>query len=54
MAFDGFVTHGIVSELSDKIIGGKIDKIHQPEKDEIIIAVRTREGVFRVVLSAAT
>ncbi|MBR5155036.1 MAG: NFACT family protein [Clostridia bacterium] len=54
MAFDGFVTHGIVSELCDKILGGKIDKIHQPEKDEIILAVRTREGLFRVVLSAAT
>ncbi len=54
MAFDGFVTHGIVAELSEKIIGGKIDKIHQPEKDEIILAVRTREGLFRVVLSAAT
>ncbi len=53
MAFDGFVTHGIVTELCDKIIGGKIDKIHQPEKDEIILAVRTREGLFRVLLSAA-
>ncbi len=54
MAFDGFVTHGIVSELCDKILGGKIDKIYQPEKDEIILAVRTREGLFKVVLSAAT
>ncbi len=54
MAFDGFVTHGIAAELCDKILGGKIDKIHQPEKDEIILAVRTREGLFKVVLSAAT
>ncbi len=54
MAFDGFVTHGIVSELSDKILGGKIDKIYQPEKDEIVLAVRTREGLFRILLSAAT
>ncbi len=54
MAFDGFVTHGIVAELKDKLLGGKIDKIHQPEKDEIILAVRTREGLFRVLLSAAT
>ncbi len=54
MAFDGFVTHGIVAELCEKIVGGKIDKIYQPEKDEIILTVRTREGLFRVVLSAAT
>ncbi len=54
MAFDGFVTHRIVSELCDKILGGKIDKIHQPERDEIILAIRTREGLFRILLSAAT
>lgn len=54
MAFDGFVTHGIAAELNKKIAGGKIDKIHQPEKDEITISVRTREGLFRMVASAAT
>ncbi|MBQ9736869.1 MAG: NFACT family protein [Clostridia bacterium] len=54
MAFDGFVTHGIVSELKGALLGGKIDKIYQPEKDEITLSVRTREGVFRVLLSAST
>ncbi|MBQ9757909.1 MAG: NFACT family protein [Clostridia bacterium] len=54
MAFDGFVTYGIVKELNEKLSGGKIDKIHQPEKDEIIISIRTREGLFRLLISAAT
>ena len=54
MAFDGFVTHGIVSELKEVLIDGKIDKIYQPEKDEITLSVRTLEGVFRVLLSAST
>jgi len=54
MAFDGFVTHGIVNELKEILSDGKIDKIYQPEKDEITLSVRTREGVFRVLLSAAT
>lgn len=54
MAFDGFVTHQIVRELKHTILGGKTDKIHQPEKDEIIISFRTREGLFRLLLSAAT
>ncbi len=54
MAFDGFVTQKIVAELSDTLIGGKFDKIYQPEKDEIIISVRTREGVFRVLFSATS
>ena len=54
MAFDGFVTHGIMAELSGLILSGKIDKIYQPEKDEIIINIRTREGLFRLLLSAST
>ena len=31
MALDGLVIHSIVNELSSKLIGGKIDKIYQPE-----------------------
>ena len=54
MAFDGFVTHSIVQELCEKIMLGKIDKIYQPEKDEIIVSVRTPNGTFRLLLSAAS
>lgn len=54
MAFDGFVTHSIVSELNSILISGKIDKIYQPEKDEITVSVRTHSGTYRLLLSAAT
>lgn len=54
MAFDGFVTHNMVHELNNILLFGKIDKIYQPEKDEITVTVRTREGSFRLLLSAAT
>jgi len=54
MAFDGFVTHSIVSELSNLLTNGKIDKIYQPEKDEITVSVRTFDGTYRLLLSAAT
>lgn len=54
MAFDGFVTHGIVRELEALILSGKIDKIYQPEKDEITISVRTHNGTYRILISAAT
>lgn len=53
MSYDGFVTHSVVSELNETIINGKIDKIYQPEKDEIIIAVRTFNGSYRLLLSAS-
>ena len=54
MAFDGFVTHRIVEELKNILLLGKIDKIYQPEKDELTISVRTTDGTFRLLLSAAT
>ena len=41
MAFDTICVNKIVSELSEKLIGGKIDKVHQPEKDEILLIIRT-------------
>ena len=53
MSYDGFVTHSVVSELNNTVMGGKIDKIYQPEKDEIIIAVRTFKGSYRLLMSAS-
>ena len=54
MAFDGFVTHSIVSELKDRLTSGKIDKIYQPENDELVIFVRTLSGTYRLLMSAAS
>ena len=33
MPLDGVVTSNIVWELNDKLAEGKIEKVHQPEKD---------------------
>ena len=54
MALDAVCIKGIAKELSDKIINGRIDKIHQPERDEIVIHIRTYEESFRLVLSAGS
>lgn len=53
MSYDGFVTHSIAHELNTKLLGGKIDKIYQPEGDEVIISVRTFNGNYRLLLSAS-
>lgn len=54
MAFDGFVSHSIKNELSELLTQGKIDKIYQPEKDELIISVRTHSGPRKLLISAAS
>ncbi len=52
MALDGIVISALCSELSEKLIGGRIDKIHQPERDELVVSVRTYGGAFRLLICA--
>lgn len=52
MAYDGLFFRSLVSELSQLLTGGKIDKIHQPEKDELTIGIRSGAQNFRLKLSA--
>lgn len=53
MSFDGFVTHSIVRELSQNIMDGKINQVHQPERDEIVISIRTYEQNYKLLMSAS-
>ncbi|MFR3072652.1 MAG: NFACT family protein, partial [Paeniclostridium sp.] len=53
MAFDGLVIHAISDELSSKLVGGKIDKVYQPENDEIVLHIRNNKENFKLVLSAS-
>ena len=39
MAFDGFVTKAVVSELKTILIGAKVNKVFQPNKNEIILGL---------------
>jgi len=52
MAFDGIVVKSVVEELREKLRGGRIDTIFQPEKDEIILQVRSIGQNFKLILSA--
>ncbi len=52
MAFDGILLNCVINELEEKILNGRIDKIYQPEKDEIIILIRNKGSNYRLLLSA--
>lgn len=39
MAFNGLTTYAICKELQTSLIGGKIDKIYEPNSDEIILGI---------------
>lgn len=53
MAFDGITIANIVTELNQTITGGKINKIAQPENDELIITVKNQRTQYRLFLSAS-
>lgn len=52
MAFDGITIYALVKELQRELCGGRINKIAQPEKDELIITVKTGDGQKKLLVSA--
>ena len=52
MAFDGVTIAGIVSELQSKLVGSRIYKIAQPEKDELLLTIKGNSGQVRLLMSA--
>lgn len=53
MAFDGIVINSLVRELKKKLVNSKVDKVYQPEKDEICLKIRGREENFKLIISAS-
>lgn len=51
MALDGAFLFAVKNELTP-LIGGRIEKIHQPSREEIIISIRTRQGSKKLYISA--
>lgn len=52
MSFDGLFTKAMSEELGDTLKGGRISKIHQPYKNEIILVVRSQGKNHKLLLSA--
>ena len=53
MPLDALCLSGLVRELDGTVTGGKLDKIYQPGRDEVLFAVRTpAHGNVRLLLSA--
>lgn len=53
MAFDGFVVAALVREMNDKLLGGRLYKIAQPEEDELFITIKNSKEQYRLLLSAS-
>ena len=53
MAFDGVTIANVVKELNQHLIGCRINKIAQPEADELILTIKGSCGQKRLFLSAS-
>lgn len=52
MPFDGLVLAAVRKELEDKLTGGRIERVYQPDKEELIISVHRPGARHRLLLSA--
>lgn len=51
MALDGIFLYHLKNEISDFAVDSRVDKIHQPSRDEIVINLRSRRGSKRLLIS---
>lgn len=51
MALDGIFLYHLKNEISDFAVDSRVDKIHQPSRDELVITLRSREGSRRLLIS---
>ena len=54
MPLDAICLSALTSELSDKLTGGRIDKVQQPERDMLLISLRSKGENLRLLISAGT
>lgn len=53
MPLDALCLSGVISELNTALAGAKVDKIYQPGRDEVVLALRSPvQGNVRLLLSA--
>lgn len=53
MSFDGMVTYAAVKEFRDSLRLGKIDKIYQPNQEQLLLVIHTVSGKRRLLLSSS-
>ena len=51
MTFDGITTKAVIDEIKDKLIGGKINKINQINKDTIIFRIYNKKNTHSLFIS---
>ena len=54
MPLDAIYLSALTAELQDKLEGGRIDKVQQPERDMLLLSLRAKGENLRLLLAAGT
>lgn len=52
MALDGIFLRHLRQEIEETAINAKVDKIYQPNREELVLSLRTRYDTYKLLLSA--
>lgn len=52
MALDGLFLNFLTKQTAELLNGAKVDKIHQPSKNELVFIMRTRTGMYKLFFTA--
>lgn len=50
MSFDAGMLAAVIAEINAGAAGGRIEKVYQPQNDEVVLLMRTRDGGRRLLL----
>ena len=53
MAFDAFFLRSVLSEIREKTQQARVEKIHQPSRDTVILLLKTQEGRQKLMFVAS-
>jgi predicted ribosome quality control (RQC) complex YloA/Tae2 family protein len=54
MPLDGIYIYSLTEELKKKLTGCRVDKVSQPEKDELVLSLRGDRTTYKLLLSASS
>lgn len=52
MALDGLTLHFIKEEIASVAVGCRVEKVHQPSREELVLVLRGRNGAHKLLISA--
>ena len=53
MAFDAFFLKAVLDDIRQKALGARVEKLHQPSRDTLLILLRCAQGREKLIIAAS-